>query len=188
VNSLPMQRLAGGKSLIILTAAASAIYLTMLLVTLPALSAMAGGLAVFDMKPGGYGLAYTEGLLAQLGYEGRNYYLTRQLPLDLFYPGLLALWMVALWTFMARKIGLNVIWAGKVWILPAFMALFDYVENAAVGYLLLSYPRVDAFVVQLASSFTISKSILATICFSALLGLAMWLGVRLFLNKNYRST
>jgi hypothetical protein len=56
-----------------------------------------------------------------------------------------------------------------VWLVPVLLAGFDYAENVTVAALLLSYPDLDPDVVRLASGFTIAKSALSTVCFTALL-------------------
>ena len=69
-------------------AAALSVYALMMLITLARLLEMSGGIPVFDMMPAGYDNEYALSLLTALGSDGRNYYLWRQIPLDLIYPAL----------------------------------------------------------------------------------------------------
>ncbi|MFT4514143.1 MAG: hypothetical protein ACI91B_002851 [Planctomycetota bacterium] len=75
---------------------AMAVYAAMVSWALPTVSAAAGGLAVFDLRPSvfdlrptGYSLVEAKQFLAALTPEGRAFYLQVQQPLDLFYPPLI---------------------------------------------------------------------------------------------------
>ncbi len=74
----------------LLFAATLGVYATMLGWTLPAISAAAGGLPAFDMRPGGYSFDEAKAFLAALSPEGKALYLDVQHKLDTAYPGLLA--------------------------------------------------------------------------------------------------
>jgi hypothetical protein len=169
MNEGLMATLASGRLVLLISAATIVVYLAIVLGTAPVLSARAGGLAIFDLMPMGYDESYARLLLDRLGEEGRGYYLTRQSPLDALFPALLAMWMVALWGYLADRLGLTAEWLRHVWLVPVLVAGFDYAENITVAALLLSYPDLEPDVVRLASGFTITKSILSTVCFTALL-------------------
>ena len=162
-------RLVSGRALVLISAATVAVYLAIVLGTAPELAYRAGGLAIFDLMPTGYDASYAALLLDRLGAEGRHYYLTRQIPLDTAYPALLAIWLVALWSYMVDKLGWSGKWLRHVWMVPVLAVGFDYAENVAVASLLLSYPELDTTTVRLASAFTIAKSALSTLCFTAVL-------------------
>jgi hypothetical protein len=162
-------RLTSGRALLLASTVTIAVYLAIVLGTAPQLAERAGGLAIFDLMPMGYDESYARLLLDRLGEEGRGYYLTRQIPLDALFPALLAMWMVALWGYLANRLGLTAEWLRHVWLMPVLVAGFDYAENVTVAALLLSYPDLEPDVVRLASGFTIAKSILSTVCFTALL-------------------
>src|SRR5690606_15213956 len=102
--------------------------------TLPTLSAAAGGLAPFDMRPGGYGFAEAAAFLGALSPDGRHFYETVQHRLDIAYPGLLALTLfLAIAAAAPRPLGL---WRYAL-AAPAFgVAVFDWLENAAVAGML----------------------------------------------------
>ena len=69
---------------------AASVYFTMVSVTLAHLAAVSGQMP-FDMRPFGYGPIDAAMLLDALGADGREYYLSFQIPLDTLYPALLAL-------------------------------------------------------------------------------------------------
>jgi hypothetical protein len=72
--------------------------------------------------PMGYDESYARHLLDRLGEQGRRYYLTRQIPLDAIYPALLAIWLIALWRYLADKVGLTAGWVRQVWLVPIQVA------------------------------------------------------------------
>jgi hypothetical protein len=164
----PMRLVSGG-ALLLISAVTVAVYLAIVVGTAPELAHRAGGLAKFDLMPTGYDASYAALLLDRLGADGRHYYLTRQIPLDAAYPALLAIWLVALWSYLVAKLGWSGGWLRHVWVVPVLVAGFDYAENVAVASLLLSYPDFDTTTVRLASAFTIAKSGLSTLCFTAVL-------------------
>ena len=85
-----MQRVSTGKVVLALIIPAIIVYFTMLLYTIPQVSAYARGINLFDLSPTGYSFEYAIKLLDTLGSGGRELYLYRQLPLDFIYPGLFA--------------------------------------------------------------------------------------------------
>lgn len=134
---------------------ACAVYLVMVLVTLPHPEDVAN-LAPFDLRPGGYSLQAASDLLTALGPEGRSNYLTRQIPLDMVFPALYTIALISLLFFCERahqrprltRIGVT---------LTVLGGLCDYCENLGVGVLLMAWPDVPAMVVQLASAATVTK-------------------------------
>jgi hypothetical protein len=91
---------------------------------------------------------------------------------------LLAIWLIALWHYLADKVGLPAGWARQVWLVPILVAGFDYAANITVAGLILSYPDLDPKLVRIASGLTIAKSVLSTVCFTAILGLGGLLAFR----------
>ncbi len=83
-----MQRHATGRVIIVLFVLTMTVYLTMLLYSIPSVTAFAPELPLFDLSPAGYSFNYANELLNTLGEGGRNLYLSTQLPLDFIYPGL----------------------------------------------------------------------------------------------------
>ena len=73
-----------------LVAVTTAIYLVMVLWSLPKISAAAGGATPFDMRPLGYSFEEARAFLTALSSEGARFYRTVQHRLDLLYPALLA--------------------------------------------------------------------------------------------------
>lgn len=146
-------------------AAAVAVYLGMVLWTLPAISQAAGGLVPFDMRPGGYSGDEARLFLAQLSDDGRALYLGTQHLLDSIYPALLGLTLVLAMLLVypgaAGKIGA---------VLAVFAAGADYLENVAVTIILkVDLTLVSDAMVATASRWTLLKSGLSSVVFVALL-------------------
>ena len=78
------------KKLWILFIITTSVYAYLMLVTVPALKAMAGGMDILDVPPF-YDATYIQELFRRLGEEGRHFYLYRQIPVDMIYPGLFAI-------------------------------------------------------------------------------------------------
>lgn len=159
----------------LVTLAAAAIYGYMLAVTLPHLSSLAGGLAMFDLRNGGYDFETARTIVVSLGAEGRQYYQGVQHVLDAFYPPLLAMAVVYwMWRFAPR-------WRAVGWPLPnpvllAAMAVAvlaagcDLAENALVGRMLASgADGLTPELVGMASGFTLAKTIAVSVSQTVLL-------------------
>jgi hypothetical protein len=151
-----------------------AVYLTIVLWTLPHLQQMAGGLAAFDLRPMGYSPAEARAVVGALGAAGADYYLNVQHWLDTAYPGLMALVLVLAFRWLARGWLVWVLGAGAV-----IAALFDYLENHAVAVMLRAGPDgLSDVMVESASRWTVLKSASSTIVFVALLVLLLLAGWR----------
>ncbi len=151
------------------------VYLVMLLWTLPAITAAAGGLAPFDLRPTGYSFDEARAFLAALTPEGTALYRTVQQRLDIAYPALLAATLV-LAILLLSPSGLGR-WR---WLLAATALpgmVFDYLENAAVAAMLDGgAAALTPELAQAANRWTLLKSAFSTLAFTVLLVLlARWL-------------
>lgn len=153
--------------------AAFGIYVAMIGITLNHIEMLAG-LRPFDMRPGGYSTEQAQTLLDALGVEGRQYYLTRQIPLDLLYPALMALTLISALKWLEWQ-GINGL-LSKVGIwFSAGAGIADYVENAGICIMLLSWPELPNNVVQATSGASIAKAGLTTLAVLVLIiCLAIW--------------
>jgi len=139
----------------------ASIYLLMINVTLAHIEAVSGHIP-FDMRPFGYGVTEAETLLEALGVEGRAYYLSHQLALDLFYPAMLTLTLVAtICWFGQRMPDKRSVQFGIA--LSVGSALFDYIENIGIVAMIWNWPEVSVPLVYATSTATILKSALTTI-------------------------
>ena len=138
----------------------ASIYMLMINVTLVHIEAVSGQIP-FDMRPFGYGPADAEALLRALGAEGRQYYLSHQIPLDTIYPAMLALTLIATIVWFARRMPNSKLIRFGV-ILSVGAALFDYAENLGIMTLIWSWPDLPTALVFATSTATIAKSVLTT--------------------------
>lgn len=140
---------------------ATAIYMLMISVTLAHIEAVSGQVP-FDMRPLGYHLEDAAMLLETLGAEGRAYYLSYQILLDTFYPAMLALTLIATFSWFGRGMpGSKLVRFGII--LSVGCALFDYLENIGIAAMIWSWPEVSLPLVYAASTATIVKSILTSL-------------------------
>ena len=146
---------------VLLSLATAALYLAMVLWSLPEITIEADGLRPFDLRPLGYSAAQAEAFLNALSGEGRVFYAQTQHWLDTLFPALLACWGVwTLWLFYTGPLRWVLI------VLAVLGAGFDYAENTAVADLLSGF---DADRAALASRWTVLKSLAATAVYAAIL-------------------
>jgi hypothetical protein len=139
---------------------AALLYAVMIGVTLAQLEAVSGHVP-FDMRPLGYRPAEAATLLDALGGAGRAYYVSRQIPLDMLYPALLALTLIATIHWFGQRLPTSrIVRLGMV--LSVASAMLDYVENAGIAAMIWCWPELPAPLVHAASTATIAKSALTT--------------------------
>jgi hypothetical protein len=140
---------------------AASVYFAMVSVTLAHLEFVSGQVP-FDMRPFGYGPSDAATLLDALGADGREYYLSRQIPLDTLYPALLALTLSSIICWFGRRLpNRRLVHLGVAFAVGS--ALFDYIENLAIVAMIFGWPDVSGSLVYAASTATIAKSVITTL-------------------------
>lgn len=157
-----------GKKVLSFFILSSVIYFMMQIFTIPKLTEFSNGLQIFDMKPNGYSFSYAKELLGNLGKKGRNFYLYRQLPLDLIYPVLFAMSNTLILSFFLKKIN-RFEQLFLLVLFPILGGVFDYLENFGIIYMLKSYSNVSEIGVKIISIFTVTKSLFTSLYFVILL-------------------
>ncbi len=158
-----------GKKVLIFFTISSFVYAIMIFITIPKLLQFSNGIKILDIMPFGYSYAYVTQLFTELRKEGKNFYLYRQIPIDMVYPFLFGLSYFYIMVYFLQKIDR---WKSPyiyLSLLPFIGALFDYFENIGIILMLKNYPNLTPSVVQLNSFFTISKSIFTTLFFISLI-------------------
>lgn len=155
---------------IILFIVTYSMYFLMLGVTIPAVENYTNGMLIFDLKPLGYTHSYAISLIETLGDKGITVYLTRQLPLDFLYPGLMGLTGAVIIALLVSK---QSRFAPYVICLPLLAVFMDYMENITVVTMLLQSPEPSYWTATAASLFTILKTVLSTVYYLSLLMLLM---------------
>jgi len=153
-----MQKYSTGKVISVLFFLTMTVYITMLSFSIPAVTAFAPELPIFDLSPFGYSLSYANELLSMLGTEGRNLYLSTQIPIDFIYPGLFSITcsLILIWLY-GKRFNAN----SKIHyfaLIPFLAGIFDYVENIFIIKMITSFPELETATVKIASTFTILKS------------------------------
>ncbi|MCO6409162.1 hypothetical protein [Hoeflea alexandrii] len=166
-----------GKKVLALFIVSNLVYVLMLTVTIPQVQQYSGGLLPFDIMPTGYGIDYAQTFLDSLGEEGRHYYLTRQLALDMIYPALYALAGAAVWLWLLGKFQSRTAFPSWICVLPLISGAADYIENGLVITLLMHFPTISPSIVWLSSVSTVFKS--GVMMFFALLLILLVLSIGL---------
>ena len=173
-----------GKKVFWLFVVTQIVYFTMIFVTIPKLSSAGNNLKIFDVRPAGYTFSEAFHLLNLLGENGRDAYLFQQIPLDLVYPGLFIISNCLIMAYFLNKLNVLNNTYISLTLIPVASGLFDYLENYCIISMLNSYPDLSENTVQVASFFTISKSVLTTIYFIVLIIILLRVGYRKMYLKN----
>lgn len=173
-----------GKSILLLFVATNIVYAVMLLVTIPQVMVFADGMKLLDMLPFGYEAQYVQLLFEELGEDGRNAYLTRQLPLDMIYPGLFAISNSLIMVYFLSKMGKFNGWVVNLAFVPVVVGLADYAENAGIITMLLNYPNQTDTMVELTSTFSVVKAMSTTVYFVSLMVVLIAYAIMYFRKNN----
>lgn len=162
------------------------VYGYIIVVTIPTLMVFSNGLKPLDMRPMGYSHEYALNLFSKLGEEGRNYYLTRQIPIDMIYPALFACAYSILTVFLGKKAGLKQNTALLLSVVPIFAGLFDYLENIGIILMINSFPVISIALSSATNIFSVVKSIFTSIFFMVAIVLLMKIVIGYFRNRLHR--
>ena len=169
-----------GRIVLVLFVLTNAVYFAMLSYSIPKLMSASDGLPIFDMSPTGYSYQQAIDLLSRLGEEGRNFYLSTQLVLDLFYPLLFGLCYFSLLQWLIKVIKLK----GRAWsvlsFVPFLVFALDYTENVGIWLMLSHYPDLSEGLVTISSAFTVAKSTSTMVYFTVLLVVLILAGVHFY--------
>ena len=165
-----LRKKATGKVVLSLFVMTTAVYLVMILGTIPRVQSHAPESPLFDLSPTGYSHEHALLLLESLGTEGRSVYLFPQIAIDFIYPGLFAISyaLTLIWVFAKRAKPDS--WLFNLALLPVLAGFFDYAENILIIQMIRSYPEVSEFLVSAASLCTVLKSLFTTLSLLLLIG------------------
>ncbi len=172
-----------GKKVLALFILTNLVYAFMLAVTIPRTMNFSNGMNLLDMLPTGYDLNYVSELFSALGEEGRNTYLTNQIPVDMIYPFLFAVSYGLLLAYFLKKIDKLKTPFTYLCLLPILAGIADYAENFGIINLLNSYPDLSAAAVKTTSSFSLVKSISTSVFFVVLIIVLIVLGIKTIIRK-----
>lgn len=157
-----------GKKVLGLFILTNLVYAFMLIVTIPKTMSFANGMKLLDMMPAGYDFNYVNTLFSALGNNGRDTYLTNQIPVDMIYPFLFGVSYAAVMAYFLNKINkLNTPFI-YLSLLPIIAGIADYIENIGIISMLNNYPNLTETTVNTISTFSIIKSISTSVFFIAL--------------------
>lgn len=169
-----------GKKVLGLFILTNLVYAFMLIVTIPRTMVFSNGMKLLDMMPTGYNFNYVNKLFSALGANGRETYLTSQIPVDMIYPLLFGISYCALMAYFLKKINkLNTPFI-YLCILPIIAGIADYFENIGIIAMLKSYPDFTETIVNATSIFSVIKSISTSMFFVALIVILILVGIKFF--------
>lgn len=167
-----------GKKVLSLFIITNAVYMFMLIVTIPKTMSFSNGMKLLDMIPTGYDLNYVSTLFNALGETGRGIYLTKQIPVDMIYPLLFGLTYSLLLAYFLKKLNkLNVPYI-YLCLLPIIAGIADYLENFGIITMLKIYPELTELAVKITCSFSMIKSISTSLFFIVLITILLILGIK----------
>ena len=168
-----------GKIILGLFILTNIIYSYMLMVTIPKTMKFSNGMKLLDMMPTGYDWKYVNQLFNTLGENGRNIYLTSQIPVDMFYPFLFAISYCFIFAYFLNKLKkLNTSFV-YLCLLPIIAGIADYFENFGIIRMLNNYPDLTETMVNTTNTFSVLKSTSTTIFFIALTVILILIGIKL---------
>lgn len=149
------------------------VYFIMLGVTIPKLhSLLPLGLEIFDMSPL-FDKELAISVLKHLEEEGRAYYLTCQLPLDMLYAVLYGFSYSQILRHFLEKLNLNK--AYFLVFLPIISGSFDFSENITIGTLLYSFPAIYDFCLSILPFLTLFKMLFGVASLLLFFVLGSWI-------------
>jgi hypothetical protein len=172
-----------GKKVLSLFILTNVVYLFMLLVTIPKTMEFSNGMKLLDMLPTGYNLEYVNELFKVLGENGREIYLTNQIPVDMIYPALFGLTYCLLLAYFLNKLNKLKLPYTYLCLLPIIAGIADYLENLGIITMLRNYPDVTGITAKTTNYFSIVKSISTTIFFIVLIVILIILGLKAINKK-----
>jgi len=175
-----------GKIILGLFILTNIIYVYMLMVTIPKTMEFSKGMKLLDMMPTGYDWNYVNELFNTLGENGRKYYLTNQIPVDMFYPILFGLSYSLIFAYFLKKIEKLSTSFIYLCLLPIIGGIADYLENFGIIKMLNNYPDLTETTVNMTNTFSVLKSTSTSIFFIALIGIIILLGIK-FVKRNKTS-
>jgi len=178
-----LKKYTSGKKVLGLFILTNVVYLFMLLVTIPKTMGFSNGMILLDMLPTGYNRDYVNKLFRTLGENGREIYLTNQIPVDMIYPLLFGLTYSLLFAYFLKKI--NKLKPPFIYLslLPIIAGIADYMENIGIITMLNNYPDLTESTVNATNTFSIIKSSSTSIFFIALIIILIILGIKFVKKK-----
>ena len=148
-----LEKYATGKKVLSLFILTNVVFLFMLMVTIPKTMEFSNGMKLLDMLPTGYNLDYVNKLFSTLGENGREIYLTTQIPVDMIYPLLFGLTYTLLLAYFLKKLNKLKSPFTYLCLLPIIAGIADYFENIGIITMLNSYPNLTEITVNTTSTY-----------------------------------
>lgn len=176
-----------GKKILLLFFLTNVLYAIMLLVTIPKTIQFAEGMKLLDMMPLGYDYKYVDELFNTLGENGRQVYLTNQIPVDMAYPLFFGFTYCLILAFFLKKLNWLKAPFYYLCLLPVTAGIADYMENTGIIAMLKTYPDLSANLVSATNIFSLIKSTLTSLYFVVLMVVIISVGAQALKKLTLRS-
>ena len=133
---------------------------------------VSGGTNILDFETR-YTADFAYNLLKSMGEAGRDFYLTKVMVLDIFFPPSLMLFMFCWVSLLLKRVTNSGNKLRYVIILPLIYLLLDYTENIEITAMLINYPARLATICITTGIITSIKKTTVLICLIAFVGLAV---------------
>ena len=178
-----LEKNTSGKKILGLFILTNIVYVFMLFVTIPKTMGFSNGMKLLDMLPTGYNRDYVNELFRTLGENGREIYLTNQIPVDMIYPLLFGLTYSLLLAYFLKKLNKLKSPFTYLCLLPIIAGIADYLENIGIITMLKSYPNFTENTVNATNTFSVVKSTSTSIFFIAIIIILIILGIKFIKKK-----
>lgn len=178
-----LEKNTSGKKILGLFILTNVVYLFMLFVTIPKTMGFSNEMKLLDMLPTGYNRDYVNELFRTLGENGREIYLTNQLPVDMIYPLLFGLTYSLLLAYFLKKLNKLKSPFTYLCLLPIIAGIVDYLENIGIITMLNNYPDLTETIVNVTNTFSVIKSTSTSIFFIAVIVIFIILGIKFAKKK-----
>ena len=178
-----LEKNTSGKKILGLFILTNVVYLFMLFVTIPKTMGFSNEMKLLDMLPTGYNRDYVNELFRTLGENGREIYLTNQLPVDMIYPLLFGLTYSLLLAYFLKKLNKLKSPFTYLCLLPIIAGIVDYLENIGIITMLNNYPDLTETTVNATNTFSVIKSTSTSIFFIAVIVIFIILGIKFAKKK-----
>lgn len=146
----------------------NAVYLSMILYTIPYLHTITDGLEILDLRTN-YSKKDVFELFSILQESWQSYYVFPQLFLDSLYPALFVICYTWIIIKLQKQIWIKNKWLKIFAIFPLITAFSDYFENICIFIMLKTYPEITNLIVNFWSSFSLAKYIFWMMSFGIIL-------------------
>lgn len=166
----------------LLSTVAFAVVYSIISVAIAKLFQTTGGAGILDVEFE-YSTEKAFQILTLLGAEGRQFYISKIIPLDFLFIPIYMLFLFYWICYFLQKINSDKEFLNLLLMLPVLTVVFDVMENICTIIMLKQYPSINAVVCTIGSNMTLLKFAFFYMSFMAIILLLVASIVLYFKNK-----